>query len=289
VEASLLAEFFSKMGVRIIKTQSCWWYRHKRFFFKSIPMHRLVTPSQKELDKVLLAGPAIAVRYPEPGVSTDWGMYVCDDRDYRLEHLPSPNARSHTRRGLARCRVERLDFHFLGEHGHPIGVDTNIRQNGLPPKETAESWVGHCSMFARYPGFEAWGAFVGNKLVAYIVAVLVEDCYYLDLCKSLTAYLGLYVNNAILFEATRDALSRPEIRCVSHGARGMVNSDRQHRFKSGMGFKLVPHVERVVFNPLLKPLTAMQPLLGWMAGRQPNSLFWQRAAKSLTMVAAGQP
>ena len=112
---------------------------------------------------MLVAGPAIAVRFPTPGVSADWGMYLCDDRDYSLDHLPSPNARSHTRRGLARCRVERLDFHFLGEHGHKIGVDTYMRQNGMPPKETAESWAAYCSMFARYPGFEAWGAFVDGE------------------------------------------------------------------------------------------------------------------------------
>jgi hypothetical protein len=68
-----------------------------------------------------------------------------------------------------------------------------------------------------------------------------------------------------------------------------VNSDGQHRFKSGMGFTLVPHVERVVFNPLLKPLTMTQPLVGRMAARQPNNLFLRRAAKSLTMVATGEP
>src|SRR5262249_42728438 len=154
------ADFFSKMGLRVVKTESCWWYSPQRFLFKSIPVHRLVTPSAKEVLKVLLTGPEIALRYPTPGRSTDWGMYVCDEPNYSLEHRPSANARSHTRRGLARCRVERISFKLLGEHGHEVGADTYLRQNGTPSRETAESWAAYCEMFARYPGFEAWGAFV---------------------------------------------------------------------------------------------------------------------------------
>ena len=234
--------------------------------------------------EVLLFGPAIALRYPSPGESADWGMYRCDDRDYCLDRLPSANARSHTRRGLTRCHVERINFPYLAKHGHEIGVDTYLRQNGVQPKETAESWAAYCRMFERYPGFEAWGAFVGGKLVAYIVTILVEDCYYLHLCKSLTAYHGNYVNNAILFEVTRNALSRPEISYVSHGAQAMaVNSAGQRRFKSGMGFQLVPHIERVVFHPILRPIVVAQPLLDRIAHKRPNNLFLRRVAKALTL------
>lgn len=122
--------------------------------------------------------------------------------------------------------------------------------------------------------------------MAYIVAILVEDCDYLHLCKSQTAYHRLYVNNAILFEATRDALSRSEIRHVSHGARAMaVNRDGQNRFKSGMDFRLVPHTERVVFNPLVKPLLVAGPLLERIAVRRGTNVFFKRVAKAVALAA----
>ena len=38
MEASELADLFRKMGLRVIKAESCWWYSPQRFLFKSIPV-----------------------------------------------------------------------------------------------------------------------------------------------------------------------------------------------------------------------------------------------------------
>jgi len=98
-----MAEFFRSLGHQIVQTESCFWYSSQRFLYKNLPIHRNVDPSRTELAKVMLRGAALVVRYPgTPGeVAADGGIYACADRNYDFASLTA-NARSHTRRGLAR-------------------------------------------------------------------------------------------------------------------------------------------------------------------------------------------
>jgi hypothetical protein len=286
MQDSEIAQFFASLGHRVIKTQSCYWYNPSRFLFKTLPVHRLVEPSAAELAKVLMMGPAIALRYPKPAgeSGTQGGMYVCADRDYDFASL-SPSARSHTRRGLARCTVTQLDFKYLARHGYALTEATNIRQTGKPPHTTRTDWERFCDRAAAVPGFEAWGAMVNSQLAAYIVAMLVEDCYYIYLQKSATELLRYYPNNALTFAVIKAKLANPEIAYISHGPKAIAASDGLHYFKMSMGFQMQPFSEQVVFNPILKPAVSWKGdmLVRSLTRRYPESLFWQRASKAINM------
>src|ERR1700688_2723445 len=104
MQAAEIAQFFASKGNRVIRTRSCYWYNPQPLMYRSLPVHRFVSPSPVEIAKVLMLGPA-------------GGMFVCRDRNYDFPSL-SQNVRSRTRRGLARCRIERISFPFLAEHGH---------------------------------------------------------------------------------------------------------------------------------------------------------------------------
>jgi len=290
MQASELAQFFRAIGNRIIQTESCYWYNPKPLLFKSLPIHRLVEPSPAEIAQVMIKGPAFAIRYPRtPDKSGPrGGMYVCSNRDYDFPAL-SQNVRSRTRRGLARCRIEQIDFTYLAQHGHALTAETTLRQMGKMPSTTEAEWHLFCENASRSKDFEAWGAFVENRLATFIVGMLVEDCYYIHLQKSASDLLKYYPNNALLFTVMKNKLACPEVACVSHGPKALAVGKGLAYFKTSMGFEMQPYTDHVVFNPLVKPFLLWKgdAVVNRLVQRYPDNLFWQRASRALR-VARGE-
>src|SRR5579863_6457508 len=282
---SQMADFFRSLGHKIVQTKSCFWYSSHRFLYKNLPIHRSVEPSRSELAKVMIRGAALAIRYPgNPGdAAPDGGMYICSNPNYEFATL-SANARSHTRRGLARCTVEQMDFKDLAVKAYPLITETNVRQTGKQPHRSEAHWKSFCDLAGRWPDLEAWGAFVDGELAAFIVAMLAEDCYYLHLQKSASALLKHYSNNALLFTVMKTALARPEVGFVSNGQIALAAKEGLYHFKTSMGFQVHPFKEQMVFNPLIRPgLWAGKALTSRLTRHRPESLFWRRASKALAL------
>jgi hypothetical protein len=280
-----MAEFFGCLGHKIVQTQSCFWYSSHRFLYKNLPIHRNLNPSQSELAKVMFRGTALAIRYPgtPDGSRPDGGIYVRTERNYDFASL-SANARSHTRRGLARCTVEQVDFQDLAAKAYPLIKETNLRQTGNEPNRSESQWKLFCELARRWPGLEAWGAFVDGELAAFIVAMLAEDCYYIHLQKSASALLKYYSNNALLFTVMKAALARPEVGWVSNGQIALAAKEGLYHFKTSMGFAIHPFKEQVVFNPLIRPgLWAGRAVTSRLARTNPENLFWRRASKAFDL------
>ena len=292
MKASELAEFFSATGNRVIQTESCYWYNSKPFLFKSLPVHRFVEPSTAELAQVFIKGPAFAIRYPmSPDKAGPRGaMYVCSNRDYDFPAL-SQNVRSRTRRGLARCRIEQIDFSYLSEHGYALTAETTLRQMGQMPSTTEEEWHRFCANASKWRDFEAWGAFVEHRLATFIVAMLVEDCYYIHLQKSASDLLKYYPNNALLFTVMKTKLASPEVAYISHGPKALAVGKGLEYYKTSMGFELEPFTDHVVFNPLVKPFLMWKgdAVVDRLVQRYPDNLFWQRASRALRVARGEEP
>jgi hypothetical protein len=209
-------------------------------------------------------------------------MYICSRRDYDFHSL-SANARSHTRRGLARCIIERIGFDRLARDGFGLIEDTTLRQTGGRPSTTPAQWGRFCAIAARTPDVEAWGAIAEDKLAAFIVGMLIGDCFYLHLQKSSSALLKHYPNNALMFELTRMKLAAGAAQ-VSHGQIALAASAGLDTFKRSMGFEVRPFKERVAFNPLLKrTLWLGRGIAGRLGRRYPENLFLRRVSKSLDL------
>jgi len=286
MQAAEVAKFFSSIGDRVIRTESCYWHNPQPFMYRSLPVHRFVDPSQAEIAKVLMLGPALAVRYPklpEAG-GPRGGMFVCYDRDYDFGSL-SQNVRSRTRRGLARCRIAQISFEYLSTHGYALTEETTLRQMGKKPNSSLEEWQRFCSNAGRLPDFEAWGAFVEDRLATFIVAMLVEDCYYIHLQKSASDLLKFYPNNALLFAVMKTKLACPEVGFISHGPKALAVGKGLEYYKTSMGLEVQPCTERIVFNPLIKPFLNWKgdAIVGRLARRYPDNLFWQRASRALSV------
>jgi hypothetical protein len=293
MQASDIAHFFRDIGNRVIKTETCYWYNPQPFLFKSLPIHRFVEPSAAELAQVMIKGPAFAVRYPRTADNAGprGGMYVCSKRNYDIEALSSQNARSKTRRGLARCRIEQIEFRYLAQHGYSLTAETTLRQMGKMPSTSEAEWQRFCDTASCSRDFEAWGAFVEDRLATFIVGMLVEDCYYIHLQKSASDLLKYYPNNALLFTVMKTKLACPEVAYVSHGPKALAVGKGLHYFKTSMGFEMQPFTDHVVFNPLVKPVLMWKgdAVVNRLMERYPDNLFWQRASRALRVARGEEP
>lgn len=290
MEASEVAKFFTSIGSRVIRTESCYWYNPQPFMYRSLPVHRFVNPSAGEIAKVLMLGPALALRYPRlPGdEGAHGGMFVCRDRNYDFASL-SQNVRSRTRRGLARCRIEQIGFDYLAKYGHALTEETTFRQMRKKPNGNMEDWQRFCTNAGCLPDFEAWGAFVEGRLATFIVAMLVEDCYYIHLQKSASDLLKFYPNNALLFAVMKAKFACPEVGFISHGPKALAVGRGLEYYKTSMGLEIQPCTEQIVFNPLIKPFLSWKgdAVVNRLRRRYPDNLFWQRASRALR-VARGE-
>lgn len=256
----------------------------------SLPYHHLVTPSRRELARVLVGGPAVAVRYPtiRCGTGREGGLFICSDRNYDLHSLYQ-KARNQTRRGMERCTVEKLHFAYVAEYGHRLNVETFLRQGRDPQTITEQEWGRYCKAASENPDFEAWGALVRGHLAALIVTALVEDCFSILHQSSDTKLLKYYPNNALVFTVTQLKLSSPEAAYVSYGRKSLDDTSGLDHFKLRMGFELKPFKECIVLNPLLGPLLRVggHRIIEWVARQNPSSDLWRKASRALRLASEG--
>ncbi len=277
MNASQFAEFWETQGYRVVETASCFWYNAQPFAFLSIPYHRAVVPERRELIRVLVGGFAIAIRFRD-SAEGEGGLFVCSERNYDLADL-GVKARNKTRRGLEKCKVERVEFAHLAKAGAALNEETFARQGRDRETVTERQWQRYCEAARRNRDFEAWGAFVNGRLAALLVAALVEDHFSILHQSSATKDLEQRPNNALTFTVCKGKLSQPDVACVSYGLKSLESTPGLDRFKVGMGFKLRPLRERVVFNPILRPFIVLgaRRIIPWMARKHPETDLWRKA------------
>jgi hypothetical protein len=284
-----LAKFFRAVGHRVIQTNDSFWYDSRPFILKRLLSYQTIAPRPGELTKILMKGPAFALRYAElpDGTCANGGSYICSDPNYDFGSLSS-NARSHTRRGLARCNVEKIDFRYLARHAHTLIEDLCARKSAIRQGNRSQ-WKRYCERAGHQRDIEAWGAFVGDSLAAFTVTFLVEDCLELHIGSSAPRFLRCYPNNALLFTVVKSKLGCPEVRRVFFGTKTLAARSGLDHFKTSMGFEIRPFKECVVINPLFSRISmAGTQLVNRIARHYPQNLFWQTASKALSLASLNQ-
>jgi hypothetical protein len=270
-----MAEFLERLGHRVISTSSTHWYDVRSRFYLNFPHHRLIDPDPGELSAVFRRWP-LGVRYFAPAASQGTASYAltCRDRDYDLPAL-SANTRSKTRRGLARCRVERLEPSWVQAHGRAVNEDTLRRIQLRDPYP----WEKYWNAAAQSDGVEVWGAFTNDQLASYLVAVRVERCCEILVARSSSESLRFYPNNALLFTVVRDMLGRSDVDEIFFGVESLEDYAGIDDFKLSMGFAKGPIRQRVVLHPLLRPAlqnALVMKAVGALASWQPQDERWRK-------------
>lgn len=239
------AGFLSDMGHSVRKVSNVYWFDVHRHVYTSFPFHVCLDPNRIDLSAVLCFDGWVArypsdIRYGRPSYRIS-----CTNRNYSFENLTS-KARNQTRRGLSRCAVEPVSFEFLSKKGMALNRETLQRQNRQVSSNFTEYWERYYCYASRAEGAEAWGAFVGGDLAAYLIAFRIDDCANILIVRSASEHLASYPNNALLFRYLTSTLREPNIREVSIGFES-IQSDMTSldHFKYGMGFRRVEVGQRV--------------------------------------------
>lgn len=249
-------EFLRRLGHHVVEEESGSWYDAQPGFYFRFPYHRVADPSADEMRSILLRRFCIGARYfvPMPSFGKPSYLMVCSDRAYDITSVDKHSARRNTRRGLENFTIREMPLLELSDFGHHLYHDTLLRQGRDPRAWTEAGWRRYCEATDGLDGFAAWGAFADGELASFLVAFLVEDHLTILHQCSATRFLHSYPNNALVFVVTREALARSEIAAVQYGPQSLDAPPSLDEFKATMGYLPQPMKQRIVFNPVVRPL-----------------------------------
>jgi len=249
------AEWLRRQGHQVVKTKSSYWVEFGPHVYQAFPYHRLVSPSDEELEAFMRDHKVAALRYSTPVEALVGSLsyhVVYERKGYGLGDLPK-KARHDVKKGLALAEVQPVSFERLASEGWELRRETLARQ-GRSQAETEASWRKLCLSAEGLQGFETWGAVARGKLVAALLAFSCDRYFSILYQQSLSEYLPYGVNNALAFVVTSQALNRHEIERVFYGLHSLDAPSSVDRFKFRMRYVAKPIRQRVVFNPILQPL-----------------------------------
>lgn len=272
MNAEVFSEWLRRQGHRVLCTPGAYWFDAGFRAYQAFPFHNLIQPDEQELSYLLRRHGALALRYfSPPGNGRGCPSYhvVYDGAAYSLDTLDR-RTRQNVRKGLRQCSVTRIPMDRLAEEGWFLEADTQERQ-GRRATMSRTAWRRRYMAAADLPGFEAWGALVGDRLVASLLIVQIDDwCDFISQqCHH--EFLGARVNNALAFTVTQEVMSRPWINSIFYTVESLDAPPSVDEFKFRMGYVARPVRQRIVFHPLVKPFAnrKLKSVLSALVRRRP--------------------
>jgi hypothetical protein len=275
MDVEIFAEWLRRQGHQVVRSESSYWYDAGPRVLQAFPYHWLIQPSKQELRELTLGRGFLALRYSMPfGVQSGLVSYhVVLNGPYDMELLRS-QARNGIRRGLENCQVEIISLERLATEGWELQQDTLDRQGRLNSMSKSE-WQGICLSAEGLPGFEAWAAIVDGNLAATILTARIGDTCYVPYAQSHCKYLGLHVNNALFYVASRAMLSREGVKGIFFSLHSLDAPESVNEFKFRMGLKAKPVRQKIVFHPAVRPFVnrlSYKMLRNWMLRDSENHI-----------------
>lgn len=254
VNSQHYAEFLQRMGHTVREANGLCWSNTHRGVYSSFPYHRDIDARTLDLTGVLSRDGLVA-RFGCPvEQGTESFRITCDDPNYDFPILRS-RTRTQVRRGLEACRVERVNFELLKKLAIPLNADTLIRQGRKVPSDLAAYWTRFYENAATTEGAEAWAAFVGDQLAAYLISFTIEDVANMLILRSSLQFLDSFPNNALVYRFLHERMRSGEVRQVCYGYESIqADLESLDQFKTGMGFRKIPVGQRIELAGWLKPL-----------------------------------
>jgi len=248
------------MGHRVAKSSSTVWVDVRPFIYQPATPFQMDTIRQADVDEVLQSANAIACRWFSPLAVSEAAaepdplvVYIARP-PFNLETLRG-DARRKTRRGLERVEVRKASLSEEVEAlAYPIYVD-NIRRVGLmnSRKRILRRWQTWAAAIRGSQCVDFWTAWNETTLLAFMVAVRTPWGTQFVLHRSAQSSLPLYPNNALYYQATKDAFDSGSP-IVSTGLSAFAREgDGLHEFKIRMGFEAVPLREKFAWCAFLRP------------------------------------
>jgi hypothetical protein len=256
----------ARHGIPVVPdTEGTIWVRHDAGAMMRVPRFHLVPPVPREARRIPWRGRVAASSYiqePDEHHPANACVYICADRTYGLDKLPSAMRRN-VRRGTKELKVAWLTPDELLTYGATAFVDTR-RRVGVSDGTTEEfakrfGWRSQC------PGHVFLGAWRDEQLAAFLSLIEVEDWVEIESCYSMDALLPWRPNDTLMYSVLFHYLREREYRLVCYGVSSIQaenNAVGLYAFKRKVGFD-APLVHRAfVLHPLLRPFANRVTLWG---------------------------
>jgi len=281
-----MGEFYQRLGHKVVLSENACWYEVQPRIFHCIPNYKQVKPTDAEITELMQKYNLRALRYPtelgEYGFVSNIAVNTNPDYDLSCQHQ---KARNQTRRGLENCKVEEIGFDFLAEDGLALNQETAQRQGFDNLYANPDYWQQYCEAASNSPGVSAWGAFVEDKLAAFLISVEVEDWAEWIVNHSSTALRNKCPNNALAFTAAQHFFQEKGCKGICYGLGSLEETQHLDHFKKRMGWTLEPIKQRLVFSKKLRFVffLAQGPCLKITQGLFPRNYTVRKAAAMIRL------
>jgi hypothetical protein len=257
-EVAPLIEWLERRRLHVYETQSSFWCCLAPMAVQAIPWHLEISPSEDELRDLLTANHLLAARY-STSLDSPFGALsyhvIFSGSAFDISSV-NKSERGKVRAGLRECEVKQIPLDRYARESWELQADTMSRQ-GQRNRVSEKIWTIACQSAIGLAGFEAWGAEIDGKLGAAMLLCILGDTAVLIYQQSLRSYLPKKINNALIFEVTKSLASRPGLQKIHYGLHSLDASPDIDRFKFRMGYRPYKIRQRVVFSPLVSPLTGV--------------------------------
>jgi len=247
-----LAKFFALRGRPIMDGCSSLWYSAPHRFLISLPYQQPLNPAPEAIQALLRSSKASGVRF----MSRQWGgisggVYVCCDRKYSLDTIHKKN-RTAVRRALETYEIRHVKEGELLGQGLQLNRETMARQGRYDPEFGEEGqWSRFVKAIPECPEIEAFGAFVGKRLCAYLITC--REDRWLNILHQMSRPddLKSYPNHVLTYSVTKAACEDPSLKGVSYGLVPLIVNNGLHEYKIRLGYSVIPQSCVVVLRPEL--------------------------------------
>jgi len=165
-----------------------------------------------------------------------WYRCICDTKGYDESCISSKNVRHNLHRSLKRCTVRRVEYPFLAENGYDVYAKASSRYTNfkLEPKgQFSRQMLRHCDI----ENAEAFGAFVDDKLIAYMTVFICGDSARGDTAAFDPDYSNAYPMYALYFRVAHHYVNERGCREFDRGSRPLVHETNVDDFLLRLGYR----------------------------------------------------
>jgi hypothetical protein len=169
-----------------------------------------------------------------------WWWTCCDNKEYDLEKITNTDGRKNIRKGLRECIIDRIDVEKFLDESYQVHYQAansyGISKNLIQPENEFKNFFLKMS---KYSGFEFWGAYFNNKLVAFATCLVLDNAVLLTNTRSDPNYHKHRPNNALIYKLTHYYLKDRNVTYITNGPRTLLHQTSINSFLIKMGYRKI--------------------------------------------------
>lgn len=177
--------------------------------------------------------------------------FIFEGNSYDISEFSS-KVRNQIRKGLKSCFIKKPSLVDLLERGLFLNRETLKRhKRGVKYLQDESQWCSYIGVLYEEPDVIIRGAYHEDKLIGYVIFILVNNKYYIYHPFMDKEYSSYYPMNTILFEFINEIIKKDGCIYISYGLSSFLEKEGLDHFKKGMLFKQIECTRVLIMNRFL--------------------------------------